>query len=308
MLAKRSLASFWAAALLACGPGTGGTDRIADGQSPLRDVRRLGKLSDAKLIELSGLTRSIVHPGLFWGINDSGNDPEIFAIDSTGKALARVLITGATNMDWEAIASGPCDEGSCLFVGDVGDNQERRGRVTVWRVVEPSLSATHSSLAAKADVRYPGGARDVEAMWVSGDRSIWLLTKRPARAANGTLRRAFLYRVPGDLWNVSGVAHAELTDSLSIVPLPRASQTWITDAALLPADGESRPKLAVRTYGSVYIFAVDENTGRPGSLLSTCSLSELRSNAGEAVTWLSQGSMLFGSEGRFIDLFTGRCD
>ena len=275
---------------------------------PLVGVRVTGKLGDSKLIELSGLTRSLRHAGVFWGINDSGNDPEIFGIDSTGKALSRIVVAGATNTDWEAISSGPCEAGACLYIGDLGDNQERRDHVTIWRVAEPSLSEKHSTQAAKLDIRYPGGGRDVESMWVATDTSIWLLTKRPAKAVNGAWRPVLVYRVPRGFWKSPKlVFDAELVDSLPIVPLQRVSETWITDAALKPVDGEGDARLAVRTNGTVYIFAVDNITRRPGALLRTCSLEKLGSDAGEAVTWVSPTAMLFGNEGRFSDLFTGSC-
>ena len=103
---------------------------------PARSVEsvRTGTFQDPDLRESSGVARSHIIPRILFTINDSGNDPVIFATDSSGRAIGRWLVPGVKNRDWEAIAIGRCPVGSCIYLGDTGDNREREKVVTIYRV------------------------------------------------------------------------------------------------------------------------------------------------------------------------------
>ena len=73
------------------------------------------------LPEASGLAVSRRTPGRLWSHNDSG-EPVLVALDARGTVTARVRLTGVKIDDWEAIAVGACPGGSCVYVGDIGDN------------------------------------------------------------------------------------------------------------------------------------------------------------------------------------------
>src|SRR5215207_364043 len=90
-----------------------------------------------ELPEGSGLAASRRTPGRFWSHNDSG-DAVLFALDGTGHVNGRVSLAGANVEDWEAIAIGPCPSGSCIYLADIGDNDARRKRITIYRVAEPA--------------------------------------------------------------------------------------------------------------------------------------------------------------------------
>ena len=294
-------------AALICAAAACSDSRGTDGVTQsLGDIQRTGRIADAALTEMSGLAPSLRQPGLFWSFNDSGHDARVFALDSAGVALGSLVVRGAANRDWEAMASGPCPEGACLYVGDVGDNGARRDVVTVWRVVEPRPDDDSTALAIPLRFRYPGGPRDVEAMWVSPDTSVWLVTKRPLRAGKkGALRPALLYRLPAASWNVADTAIASLVDSMPLVPVNGNSDTWITDAAFTMHGGIGR--VAVRTYQEVVVLEADLTSGRPGAVRARCSLRALGERTGEAVAWLGGERLLLGNEGRGSRLASGRC-
>ena len=273
----------------------------------LRELQTTGRYAEPDLIEASGVVASTRAPGVYWSQNDSGNDERIFAFDSTGRALGAVRVRGSHNRDWEAIAIGVCPQGSCLYIGDVGDNAAHRDSVIVWRIPEPLPMDTVSPQAERMYVRYQDGPRDVEAMYVAPDSSIMLISKRPDRDPSGRERAARVYRVAPGSWHESHATRATIVDSLPIVPVARDSKTWITDAALSRADEHGVRKLAIRTYGDVYVFAVDTTTWRPGTLVARCSLRALRDGGGEGVTWLVDGRLLFNSEGSGALLHSGRC-
>jgi len=274
---------------------------------PLRDISSSGALRDLDLSEASGIVPSTRQSNTFWSQNDSGNDPDLFAYDSTGASLGVVHVHGAKNTDWEAVSIGPCAESSCLYIADVGDNNAQRPVVTMWRVPEPLSTDTATPPANALRFSYPQGPRDVESMWIGPDTTIWLISKRPLFAPGGTARPAQLYKLPAALWSQSGVQMATLVDSLPITPRVADDFGWPNDAALSPPDSLRTRKVAVRTSDRVYIFAADTISGRPGALEHVCRVDLLNERQGEGVTWLPDRRLMFISEGRRSPLHVGRC-
>lgn len=146
-----------------------------------------------KAHETSGLTPSSRGPRWLWTINDSDNGPELIELSTAGK-LGRILaVKGATNIDWEAIASQTIGAKRFLYIGDVGGNSlaDRRDFV-VYRVEEPKSGSRVQSIEARAiRFRYKDGQNhDCESIYVSpGAQSIFLITKPPSRREVAELYR-----------------------------------------------------------------------------------------------------------------------
>jgi hypothetical protein len=156
------------------------------GCRPAGDIVRLNGLSEA-----SGVAASPAYAGVLWAHNDSG-EPRIFALNEQGALTGRVRVTGAKVEDWEDIALGPCPQGSCIYIADVGDNRGNRDHVTVYRVPEPS---PHQSTTAPTEVfraRYADGAHDAESLFVTPKSEVFIITK-------GDPGPIALYRFPGVL-------------------------------------------------------------------------------------------------------------
>lgn len=275
------------------------------------DERHIALSGRAALVENSGIAMSSGQPGVIFAINDSGNEPVLFALDTTGADRGAWRIRGAKNIDWEAISTGPCGtrrgttaDGAarCLYIGDVGDNDGRRVSLTLYRLEEPRAlaggpTADNGLPRLDADaltVTLEDGPRDVEAMYVSLDGTAYLITKRAERIQGGGLRRAQVYSVPATAWAQRSTV-ARRVDSLPIVPGSAPLRT-ITDAAR----SEDGRYLAVRTYTEVYLFPIDPQTGRLLSKESTpCDVSKLNEPQGEGITWRGASStLLLSSEGR----------
>ncbi len=97
-----------------------------------------GTIGAADLVELSGLGSSRIHPGVFYAHADAGDSARFFAFDLDGTPRGEFhLAPGAVARDWEDLAMGPCDAGWCLYIGDIGDNQENRSSYTIYVVPEP---------------------------------------------------------------------------------------------------------------------------------------------------------------------------
>lgn len=271
-----------------------------------------------ELVENSAAAYSYAQAGVIFTINDSGNDPLLFALDTTGADRGVWRVQGATDVDWEAASAGPCGSHAvmppiarpdeCIYIGDTGDNSEARTSHVIYRVPEPPARSAGFTgvLAAEAlHYRYPDGAHDVEAMYVPPDGSIYLITKRPRRDAAGRLRPALVFVLPPDAWGKPGPVVAELVDSLPIVP-GSAPLRVITDAGLAP---DAR-FLAVRTYAQVYTFATDPATGRVIGAIppAVCNIVALNVWPGEGVTWFpGTTKLLLTSEGRFSPMQVVDC-
>ena len=268
-------------------------------------VRTIPIRGHADLTESSAAAMSTAQPGVWFTINDSGHEPVLFAVDTTGAPRGRWLVSGARNIDWESMASGPCGaQGGeqCVYVGDTGDNDSKYTTRAIYRLHEPAIAgdgAASTDLGSVSSIRlsfrYVDGPRDVEAMYVAPDASIYLITKSVGLGGR-RLRPAAVYRLAPELWKSRGTQQAELVDSLPIV-LGSAFARFITDAAL----SSDAKHLAVRTYTQVFVFATDPTTGRVRADVqpATCDIAGLQETQGEGIAWVgTSGRFLLTSEGR----------
>jgi hypothetical protein len=239
------------------------------------------------LTESSGAAVSSTMPRVLYTINDSGNPPEIFAFDSTGRPLGRWQVPGVRNRDWEAVSRGPCPAGSCLFLGDIGDNMERQRAVVVYRIAEPRRferfrgAADDAPLALDSLVlSYPDGPRDAEAMWVDESGNVSIVSKGRGGKVN-------LYWIAGTSFGGPPVT-AQLRQLLPITPEQKLGR-MVTDASLAPGGR----RVAIRTYTEIYLFPVVA-AGRLGQPVS-CNVAGLE-RQGEGVAWLDDRRLLLTSE------------
>ena len=91
----------------------------------------------ADLPEGSGVAVSRRTLGRLWAHNDS-REPVLVALDPMGAVVGRVRVSGATLEDWETVAIGPCPAGTCIYIGEIGDNEAKRANIQIYRVPEPA--------------------------------------------------------------------------------------------------------------------------------------------------------------------------
>ncbi len=84
------------------------------------------------LKELSGF--EFDRSGNLWGIDDSGNPPEQYRIDSTGNITNTIRVTNAKNIDWEDMTQ---DDQGHFFIGDYGNNLNNRRILTIYKIENP---------------------------------------------------------------------------------------------------------------------------------------------------------------------------
>jgi len=278
-----------------------------------RDTVTIPLRAPRELVENSAAAMSARQPGVWFTINDSGNEPKLFALDTTGADRGVWRVLNATNVDWESAAVGPCATGapteSCVYIGDTGDNQARLPFRVIYRTREPEADGRRDTLRADAlRYTYSDGPHDVEAMYVAPNGDIILITKRPLIGRDRRLRPALVFALAAPDWTSAGTSRtveARLIDSLPIVPGSTALRT-ITDGALSP---DAR-HLAVRTYAQVYIFATDTATGRVNHAVPprVCNIAELGEELGEGVTWAdARGRLVLTSEGATAPMHLATC-
>ena len=91
----------------------------------------VNNLSDV-LQENSGLIRV---GNFLYSFNDSGSGAIIYELDTLGIVLRTITISGATNVDWEAITSNS----TYVFIGDVGNNNGNRHDLCLYRFLKSDL-------------------------------------------------------------------------------------------------------------------------------------------------------------------------
>ena len=214
---------------------------------PLKIVARL---PGAAAIENSGLVQSRLNPDLFWGVNDSGNAPRVYAVRRDGSAGHKpksdgVLLEGASNIDWEDIAA--FDDGT-LVVADLGNNENQRQDLSLYLVAEPSPAAGRSGPVRRIRVRFPDQMAfppaakefnfDCEAVFTVGP-SIHVLTKHRGD------RRTTLYRLddpqPDRVNTLTRVGDFEIGGMVTAADCDR--------------DGK---RLLVLTYQAIWLFERDD--------------------------------------------------
>jgi hypothetical protein len=233
-----------------------------------------------ELPEGSGLAASRRTPGRFWSHNDSG-DAVLFALDSNGRVTGRLALPGAKVDDWEAVAVGSCPSGSCIYLADIGDNNATRKQITIYRVAEPAAASGPVQVTDVFYATYPDRAHDAEALLVTDDGRLHIVTK-------GDTGPVSLYRFPSEL-------QSGTTMRLERVGGPRvpAGKDRITDGAVSP-DGRW---VVLRTEQQLMFYRTADLLSGNWREAGRVALATLGEPQGEGVTFGSDNSLYLMSEG-----------
>ena len=243
------------------------------------DARMIGRLPD--LPEASGLALSRNQPGVVWAHNDSGQ-PVIFAVGTDGALRARVKVAGAEVDDWEDIAAGPCPQGSCLYIGDIGDNKADRPRITIYRVREPKPGETTTETADVFYGAYPDGAKDAEAMFIGPNNQLYVVTK-------GEGSPITVYRFPERL-TAGAIATLERVATLAERGAKRDFR--ITDGDIT-WDGKW---VALRTIEAAVFYRASDLLGGTPAPPIEFNLSRLGEPQGEGIAFAEDGTIYLAGE------------
>ena len=82
----------------------------------------------SKLKEVSGME---IEKDRIWVIEDSGTQDNVYLINRKAQILKELKIDNAKNEDWEDLA---LDKSGNLYIGDFGNNLNKRERFTIYKV------------------------------------------------------------------------------------------------------------------------------------------------------------------------------
>jgi hypothetical protein len=149
-----------------------------------KEAVRIGELQ-SQLSEASGVAASRQFPGRLYHINDSGDDGQFYVTSMDGKGTHAVRVKDFDPEDTEALSLGPCPRngsGSCIYLGDIGDNSRKRKSIEIAVVDETKDFPETVTLRSRLKLTYPDGPHDAESLAIQPDGNILILTKeRPGR-------------------------------------------------------------------------------------------------------------------------------
>ena len=225
------------------------------------------RFDDDRLVEISGMTRSVRHPNVIWVHNDSGDEAVLYGVDDrTCDTVAELRLRGVQARDFEGLASSVDDEGRAfLWVGDIGDNRDSWSDVSIYRVREPAKLGERSRSPRRWRFTYPDRPHNAETLMVSDSVDtprVWVATWQLASGG--------LYSVPLR----TGVAIADRVGDVG---------SLITDGAIHPAGNG----YVLRDYLDVHVF----QGLPPGRRIAKLALPA--QVQGEAITWTTDGRGVF---------------
>jgi hypothetical protein len=241
----------------------------------------------SQLHELSGLAASTKHPGILYTHNDSGDTARYFALNEMAALQAEFHLVNAVATDWEDVAVGPCPTGSCVYLGDIGDNDFKRSEYAIYRVTEPADVPADGSAVPVTFERFPfvfpDGMHNSETLLVHpATGRIFVVTKVPGLPGA-------VYELPLPLQPDQKVTVVKVMD----VSLP-AQAGVITGGSFHPCSN----RLLLRTYTALYELS-DLMDSRPEALFAAppVQVPVAMEVQGEAVTYAEDGHGYYtGSE------------
>lgn len=174
---------------------------------------RIISKTPSKLTEISGVTKTPKN-NLLWVIEDSGNKSEVYGIDLKGNIQQVIKLKNTKNIDFEAITS---DADGNLYVGDFGDNDEKRKQYSLYKVNRNELNKKEV-MPKIINFTLPNKASANMEAFVLNNNYFYIFTK--------TYKSASIFRVP----NAEGTHLATLVGTLDL----KSKDNRITDAAISP--------------------------------------------------------------------------
>ncbi len=240
--------------------------------------KQVGVLTDAGLIEASGLAPSKQNPGYLWTEEDSGNPNQIQLLDGTGKIVARYTLTGFPNQDWEDIAVGPGPEPgkSYVYLAEIGDNKLRYPTKTIYRFPEPTLAGKSLPVSENItapdviSLSLPDGPKNAEAILVDQvTLDLYILSKED---------RSVLYKATYP----QSLTQTTVMQRLLAMPFDQ-----VTSAGISPDNRE----ILIRTYGQVFRYLRQAGESVVDALKRAPRLIPIANEPqGEAIGWAADGS------------------
>jgi hypothetical protein len=169
-------------------------------------------------------------------------------------------------------------------VADIGDNDAERKRITVYRIAEPTDASGSAKVDATLHAAYPDGSHDAEALLVTPEGRLLIVTK-------GDTGPVALYRFPNELRTGTTVRLERVGGPRD--PRAPAENDRITDGAVSP-DGQW---IVLRTAQALAFYRASDLLAGNWREAGRVALASVGEPQGEGVTFASNDSVYLMSEG-----------
>lgn len=247
------------------------------------DAQDLGVIENNQIKESSGIVASYRNKGFIWTHNDSGDKNRIFAMDANGKGTREFFLAGTNNRDWEAISMATFPEGSFIYVGDIGDNNNEFPTSTIYRVPEPEIIASTPQSntlqnVQKITYKYSDGSRDAEAFLIDqSSKDIFIISKRESSKR--------LYRLPYPQ-SFTQTNTAEFVQELTF-SAGSSTPLFIVDGNVSVDNKE----IIIKNYLQIFHWRRNTNESIPEALKRTPKMQPyLAESQGEGICFAQDGS------------------
>lgn len=214
-----------------------------------------GELDTALINEASGLAASRAFPGALYHHNDSGDTGRFFVTDLAGANTRVIAVRDFAPSDVEDMAVGPCPEGTCVYLGDIGDNMRRRTELTFVELRERQRFSRTETALRRVVARYPDGAHDAEGFAIHPNGDLYLITK-PIDFNERRAGPAQLFRLTAAQLRASGTQTFEQVGEIDLPYLlwEQPARGHLATGLDIAPDGT---RAALVTYTSVVEFVLD---------------------------------------------------
>lgn len=241
--------------------------------SSFEEGKATAELKDKRLKEISGLDASGRHPNMYWVLNDSGNDPEVYLLDNNLNVRMTVRLKGVENRDWEDITVGPGpDPGkSYVYVGEIGDNEGVFADKHIYWFEEPELKGSEISISDFNTItfRLEDGVKDTESLFIDpGSKDLYIISKRED---------------PVTLYRLTVQPGAEKLTAKKVMTLP---QNKTVSADYSPQNG-----LVIKNYKTILWWEPKAGANLSAILQQQpVAIPYQEEPQGESIAWLNDGS------------------
>ncbi|HEV3484595.1 MAG TPA: hypothetical protein VG106_04250, partial [Vicinamibacterales bacterium] len=201
-----------------------------------------------------------------------------------GAVSGRIRVAGAQVDDWEDVAVGPCAQKSCLYIADIGDNSGRRKRITLYRTPEPAAGDSETAAVEMFHATYPDGAHDAEALFVTADADVFVITK-------GDPGPVALYRFPRPLRPGGSHMLQRIGEPLAVNNVDAKDRPTAAD---ISPDGRW---VAVRTTHHIRFYRTADLIAARWSEAFRADVTALDEPRGEGVTFATDSEIVLVGEG-----------
>lgn len=196
------------------------------------------------LSEVSG-TETTANSKLIWMLNDGGNKPILYGVNTKGK-IKKELKINAKNKDWEELTS---DDIGNLYIGDFGNNANNRKNLNILIVKASDLESDKNINVERISFSYPDQTEfppknkkmrfDCEAFFYYKD-NLYLFTKSRIKNNFGNTH---LYKIPAKKGHYIA-EHISEFNSCNELPC------WITSADI----SDDKTTIALLSLKGVLLF------------------------------------------------------